>query len=262
MIFAKRIAGAAALDLTIIFLFALAAASHPAFSDDAPRSSNGSAPTQSTTSKGTPPPTSTSERPDLQSASQLSEKQLRENWRRQMLKTPVPSAGCYTSAFPSTQWQEVPCSTAKARPHPPAVAGAGNDPFASVVGSLSSATGSLLHVTGVTQESDPGGQNSYSLQLNTNTFQSATLCAGQARCRGWQQFIRDNPGNVYIQYWLINHASPCPTNPANFPDGWQFFPGAPNQASGCFINGNQTPVQYRVEYVPARFLPKRHGLLL
>jgi hypothetical protein len=109
-----------------------------------------------------------------------------------------------------------------------------------VTGSLTSATGSLLQVIGVTDESDPGGQNSYSLQLNTNNFNSAALCAGQAGCVGWQQFIRDNPGTVYIQYWLINHGSPCPANPANFLDTWHFFAGAPGQSPGCFINGNQT----------------------
>src|SRR5262249_22410626 len=131
-----------------------------------------------------------------------------------------------------------------ARPHPrllvPQTLGAGNDLSALVTGSLTSATGSLLHVTGVTQESDPGGQNSYSLQLNTNNFNSAALCAGQAGCVGWQQFIRDNPRTVYIQYWLINHGSPCPAKPANFLDTWHFFAGAPGQSPGCFINGNQT----------------------
>jgi hypothetical protein len=122
----------------------------------------------------------------------------------------------------------------------PQTLGAGNDLSALVTGSLTSAAGSLLQVTGVTQESDPGGQNSYSLQLNTNTYNSAALCAGQAGCIGWQQFIRDNPGNAYIQYWLINHGSPCPANPANFVDTWHYFAGKPGQSPGCFINGNQT----------------------
>jgi hypothetical protein len=174
-------------------------------------------------------------------------KLLRENWRQLMVRTPTPNAGCYTSAFPSIEWREVPCSTAPARPHPrlfvPQTLGGGNDLSALVAGSLTSATGSLLHVTGVTQESDPGGQNFYSLQLNTNTFNSAALCAGQAGCVGWQQFVRDNPGTAFIQYWLINHTSPCPANPANFTDSWHFFPpGAPGQGWGCFINGNQTPL--------------------
>src|SRR5262249_632346 len=120
-------------------------------------------------------------------------KQLRENWRQLMSRTPTPKSGCYTSAFPSTEWQEVPCSTEPARPHPrlfvPETLGGGNDLSALVTGSLTSATDSLLHVTGVDEESDPGGQNHYSLQLNTNRFNSAAFCAGQPQC-GWQQFIR------------------------------------------------------------------------
>jgi len=155
-----------------------------------------------------------------------------------------------------------------ARPHPRLVpedlGGGSNSLSALVTGSLTSATGSLLQVTGVTQESDPGGQNSYSLQLNTNRFNNgAALCAGQAGCFEWQQFIRENHENtppcvpppskeacgaVHIQYWLVNHTSPCPDQPANFPNPWQFFkgvppgPGVPGQAPGCFIDGNKTPV--------------------
>jgi hypothetical protein len=210
-----------------IFLLVLVAAPSSGLPQDMP-------------SKGSPPLAPTKGRPALSSE----EARLRENWRQLMLRTPTPKTGCYTSAFPSTEWHEVPCSTEPARPHPrlfvPQTLGAGNDLSALVTGSLTSATGSLLHVTGVTQESDPGGQNSYSLQLNTNNFNSAALCAGQAGCVGWQQFIRDNPGTVYIQYWLINHGSPCPANPANFLDTWHFFAGAPGQSPGCFINGNQT----------------------
>ena len=176
----------------------------------------------------------------------LEEARIRENWRQLMLRTPTPKTGCYTSAFPSTEWREVPCSTEPARPHPrlfvPQTLGAGNDVSALVTGSLTSATGSLLHVTGVEQESDPGGFNRYSLQLNTNNFNSAALCAGQAGCFGWQQFIRDQPGSVFIQYWLVNHGSPCPAKPANFLQDWQFFAGGGGASPGCFINGNQTPL--------------------
>jgi hypothetical protein len=216
-----------------IFLLALVAAPSAGFSQDVPDPDLRRSAGQSSTA----PPTSTNGPSEAQPSAQ----QLRENWRQLMLKRPAPKAGCYSTTFPSTEWQELPCSTETARPHPPALShlpqtgGAGNDPSALVTGSLTSATGSLHQVTGVTQESDPGGQNSYSLQLNTNNFNSASLCAGQPKC-GWQQFIRDNPGNVYIQYWLINHTSPCPAKPS----GWQFFAGGSGQASGCFINGNQT----------------------
>lgn len=235
--------------ISAIFLVALIAMSSATFAEDAVHRDGGPVVNQSPTARESAPlQPSTSGRPPLQSEPQPSEKELRENWRQLMTKTPAPKAGCYTSAFPSTTWQETPCSTAKALPHPPTfdhgplAAGAGNSPLAAATGSLSSASGSLLHVTGVTQESDPSGQNTYSLQLNTNTYTSATLCAGQAGCVGWQQYIRDNPGNIYIQYWLINHGSPCPANPANFSDSWHFFAGGAGQSAGCFINGNQTSV--------------------
>jgi hypothetical protein len=131
----------------------------------------------------------------------------------------------------------------------PETLGGGNDVSALVTGSLTSATGSLLQGTDVGQESDPDGQNTYSLQLNTNTFNSAALCAGQAGCVGWQQFIRDNPGDVFIQYWLINHGKPCPAKPAGFLNDWQFFDNtnAPQLAPGCFIDGKHTPLPVGVE---------------
>jgi hypothetical protein len=49
---------------------------------------------------------------------QPSQQQL-ENWRKNMPAQP-PRPGCFTSAYPSNQWQEVPCTTAPAVPFPPA----------------------------------------------------------------------------------------------------------------------------------------------
>jgi hypothetical protein len=79
-----------------------------------------------------------SQAPGSQAATTLT----RETWRRSMARTPFPKAGCYTSSYPSTQWQEVPCSTAKAVPHIPPVAdskphnvGAGANYSAQVTGS-------------------------------------------------------------------------------------------------------------------------------
>src|SRR5262249_13519712 len=170
-----------------------------------------------------------------------------EAWHATMSRTPVPKEGCFNSSYPSTNWQEVPCSTEPARPHPrlfvPETLGGGNDVSALVTGSLTSATGSLLQ-SNVVQESDPGGQNTYSLQLNTNRFNSAALCAGRAGCVGWQQFVRENPGDVFIQYWLLNHGNPCPAKPAGFTRDWTFFAGDVSRGlvSGCFIDGNHSTV--------------------
>jgi hypothetical protein len=179
----------------------------------------------------------------------------RDTWRRTMARTPFPKAGCYTASYPSTQWQEVPCSTAKAVPHAPAtepkphnVGGGGATPdySAQVKKSLSSATGSFDSVIGATGESDSqAGNENFSLQLNTNTFtpSPSSLC-DNPKCYAFQQFIYDSPGNVYIQYWLVNHGSTCPTQTVpNTNSTWSYSPATqPGAAAGCFINGHQTPV--------------------
>jgi hypothetical protein len=89
-------------------------ASGAGFPQDVPHPDIGVVPNQSPTSRPSPPPTATSGRPEAQPLAKL----LRENWRQLMLRTPAPNAGCYTSAFPSTTWQETRCSTEPARPHP------------------------------------------------------------------------------------------------------------------------------------------------
>jgi hypothetical protein len=149
-------------------------------------------------------------------------------WRQQMAKTPFPKPGCYTSSYPSTQWQEVPCSTAAPRPHPQ-----NGDYSAQVVsGSLSSAMGSFEVVSGATGEQDSkSAPNHFSLQLNTNRFNSPLCDQGNPNC-AWQQFIYDDPGNVYIQYWLIRNKQPCPSQ------SWTYYDGSAG-APGCYINGNQ-----------------------
>ena len=148
-----------------------------------------------------------------------------------------PRPGCFSSAYPSNQWQEVPCTTAPAVPFPPArgprsdTVGNGNDVSAQVSGHISEAVGSFDSVTGVTSESGTGtfgGPNAFTLQLNSNFFASPA-CSGAANpsnCLGWQQFVYANvscPHCAFIQYWLINYNATCPS-------GWT--------ASGgdCFTN--------------------------
>src|SRR5229473_1179458 len=83
------------------------------------------------------------------------------DWRRGMARVPAPKKGCFTSSYPSTEWQEVPCTTAPARPYPPARGGGrpdqignGTDVSAQVTtGHISEAIGSFDSVTGVTSES-------------------------------------------------------------------------------------------------------------
>jgi hypothetical protein len=127
--------------------------------------------------------------------------------------------GCFTSTYPSRQWQEVLCTTAPAHPYLPArgprvVGGGGNnDASAQVVtGTISQAVGSFDSVTGVTSESGAGTANAFSLQLNTNTFTTPTCGnATDPKCTGWQQFVYSNSaGSAYIQYWLLDYGEGCP----------------------------------------------------
>jgi hypothetical protein len=173
-----------------------------------------------------------------------------ETWRQLMARTPFPKAGCYTSSYPSTQWQEVPCSTAKLVPHVPAAdpkphnVGANNDYSAQVTGSLSSVIGSFDNVIGATGESDSLAGNEYfSLQLNTNYFNSP-LC-DNPNCYALQQYVydsaNDSPGAVYIQYWLLYHGSTCPTQTVANNNFWAYVTGG-GAAPGCVINGYQATV--------------------
>jgi hypothetical protein len=121
-----------------------------------------------------------------------------EDWRAIMSRTPAPKSGCFTSTYPSTEWKQVPCVTARPRPLSPRrvlrpdTVGNGLDWSAGVSGTISTATGSFDSLTGVTSECNvecPNGNcppnptctqgtanNTYSLQLNTqNSFQNGVL---------------------------------------------------------------------------------------
>jgi hypothetical protein len=165
-----------------------------------------------------------------------------------MKRMPVPKPGCYTATYPTAQWKEVPCTTAPKRPY---VGNVGGDYSANVGAPISGATGQL-NVTGVTSVSDGSGPNTFSLQLNTNTFNTALCPAnppGQPKCAAWQQFVYSNSSNcasggscVFIQYWLLNYPPPCPTSPTIANNTWTYAPAVPGATPGCYINGQATPV--------------------
>ena len=169
-----------------------------------------------------------------------------EAWRAGMAQVPPPTTGCHTSSYPSTQWQEVPCTTPPELPYPPArgprpsTVGNGNDVSAKVTGTMSEAVGSFDSVTGVTSETGQvggsGGQvaNTFSLQLNTQFFHNTPACnsaSNPSNCLGWEQFVYSNDngssGVAFIQYWLINYNTTCPS-------GW-------NTSGGdCWKNGSNS----------------------
>jgi hypothetical protein len=118
------------------------------------------------------------------------------------------------------------------------------DYVAQVTGLIAQATGSFADVspgiteTGQFNASGPEVANTYTLQLNVNTFTSPA-CAGITYCVGWQQFIYDSGNNaIYMQYWLIYYltgASACPA-------GWYTY--APLQS--CFVNSSAVGVSSTV----------------
>jgi hypothetical protein len=174
--------------------------------------------------------------------------QVLKAWEATMSRTSPPRRGCFKSSYPSTEWQEVPCTTAPHRPYTPApelkwVAGATG-------GSISQAVGSFDSVTGVMSESGPLFQtvynktcqilssnvaDTYSLQLNTNPFMTS-LCKGSPNpdCQGWQQFLYStsslyNSGSAFIQYWLPHYNATCPAR-------WNQWQPTPTRID-CWQNG-------------------------
>lgn len=113
----------------------------------------------------------------------------REAWRQAVLNTPRPRESCATANYPDRRWYEVPCEPPPYRPVTlggglrPAIVGGGGPGsdflLATVNGIIAEGEGSFDKVTGVTSEKDGQTSNSFSLQLNTNIF--ATASCGSSR---------------------------------------------------------------------------------
>ena len=167
-----------------------------------------------------------------------------EKWRQSMSRGEKGPghAGCFKADYPDDGWTEIPCTTAPDRPY---IARSNTGPVPEAVGngldwSAMSNSGYLTYSEGSfgtsadVSESSQGYANSYTLQLNSNTFSSpACRVAG---CTGWQQYIYSVSGtggtgssSVFIQYWLLNATA------AGCPASWTYYggPGTP----GCFVNG-------------------------
>jgi len=161
------------------------------------------------------------------------EKQRRKDWALSMHKKSAPRKGCFTVAYPSTEWKEVTCVKAPNIPSiprhgpRPAVVGNGNDVSAQAPsGHISQAIGRFENVTNVTSESGPIANagpsiaNTYTLQINSDQPNTGT-CPGTpaAGCTPWEQWIFWNtPGTTSTastQYWLIGYGPTCPTG-----QGW------------------------------------------
>ncbi len=159
---------------------------------------------------------------------------LQENWRAEIANTPAPAPGCFKAQYPSKAWVATGCIRAPHVAYIPRhltgaaggrLVGNGTDYAATAHGLITSAVGSFPAVIGLKTESD-GGANVYSLQLNSNFFAS-TVCSGAsnpANCLGWEQFVYSSSSQAsFIQYWLINYGTTCPTTPYN---DWNQFQGS------------------------------------
>jgi hypothetical protein len=160
-------------------------------------------------------------------------------WRADISSTPLPGSGCFASRYPSRVWTQVACRKAPDRRYDPAhgpigfTVGDGHDYAAEVSGIIKSGVGSFPKITGLTTETNDGSSNTYSLQMNSQFFASPT-CSGAQNppdCLGWQQFIysQDDGGAVFMQSWLIDYGSNCPS-------GWNQY------SSDCYRNSNATGV--------------------
>jgi hypothetical protein len=178
------------------------------------------------------------------------ERQKREEWQRSMSEVPTPKKGCFNSSYPSREWREVPCGQPSKYPNPPAtgpranIVGNGNDISAQVSGPMiSSATGSFDTVTpaGVTVSgqwpppSGPQKPNAFTLQINSQFFNTPACSGGGSACVGWQQFIYSqnqcSGPCVFMEYWLINYGPSCPTT-----QPWTSYGG-----SHCWFNSASSP---------------------
>lgn len=171
----------------------------------------------------------------------------RQNFSRQMSSI-KHGKGCFTAHYPVAKWKKVPCGPAPQFPNPvargarPFYVGDGTDFFLNIAsGNISTATGSFDNAGGITNvrgyqlgNTSTAYEDTYSLQLNAGIF-TTSACGGAAGCSGWEQFLfsqsqcRPN-ACIFIEYWLLNHGSPCPGG------GWNYYPGSSTTTPGCFIN--------------------------
>jgi hypothetical protein len=181
----------------------------------------------------------------------------RKNYEKRMMTIHPARPGCFEAHFPEENWVETKCLPPPRTPNPhhqgarPNTVGAGNDWFATVTsGNISQVTGSFDKVSGVVKLLGPiGGDTSvvhpnvYAMQMNSNTY-TPSVCGSLTDC-AWVQFIfsQTQCGSTpcaFIEYWLLNHNSSCPSTPSGSP-AWQYYgPGVtgytPGTTPGCYLN--------------------------
>jgi hypothetical protein len=178
-------------------------------------------------------------------------------WQASIAHVRQPAPGCYRASYPALRWHATKCVTAPrvplvpapllrsarhagpAKHAGPAQIGNGYDYSTQVSGLISQATGTFQDVSsGVTEQGDVDGSgpltaNSYTLQINSQTFTGSPACDGSsepADCQAWQQFVYqyESPtvSDIFIEYWLLSYDASCPS-------GWSTASG---YSGDCYIN--------------------------
>lgn len=198
-------------------------------------------------------------------AQQSTRPEVREAWRKSMVRIPLPKKGCFTASYPNMMWKEVPCGEPSKHFNQPqsrggtgsvvnTVGGHAGDYSAISAGLIASAEGAFTSVNGAASVTGPlfGGPttdpNIFMFQINTQFFPNTPACNGVAGCEGWEQFLYSQtqgpapgpgqssvvPGTtpaVFIEYWLLFYGSTCPSGP------WQS-----DGVGDCVFNGPTTYV--------------------
>jgi hypothetical protein len=170
-----------------------------------------------------------------------------DSWHQLLAQERLPGAGCFKATYPSTRWERIACSTpprlwfpvppSRRKNVAPQEVGDGHDYTADTSPNLiSTSIGAFPKAKGIKSVRSNGccgeqGVNSYSLQLNSNFFDTSA-CDGMPNCVGWEQFVYSNPpageGELFIQDWLVSTQgsfSSCPPSA-----GWE------NVGIGCVQN--------------------------
>jgi hypothetical protein len=178
------------------------------------------------------------------------ESMTRDDWRTFMAHHSAEEEGCFHALYPNTAWERVDCEESSSNVHPvhisragaPEIAGSGD--YVAQTTKMMTWAGGGFGTSGLTSEvgvaeyvnndGDPLGvlgPDQYSVQLNTNEWETTSACQGHSGCHVWQQFIYANNyptessgGKVFMQYWLLDWGSSA------CPKGWT------QSGSACYEN--------------------------
>lgn len=182
-------------------------------------------------------------------------------WQHAIKQVKAQGKGCFTASYPVVQWRKTQCTTTPAHPFGPAHPAAPTQPAAphpqyvggdfdfaaKVTGNpMSTATGSFDYISPDSSESGqqfgsgPQLPNTYSLQLNTNTFATSDCSVSPpgSGCQGWEQFIYSTADDsIFVEWWLQNYDKTCPA-------GWATW------GTSCFLDSDHTRLPFSTPSVP------------